>query len=102
MKRPTYKRRFVATEGIPGVCRADEVIIADPDNDALLISRWVEWEQYPAILARMDALTDLDRDDADPPTKRWPSPVSEPIAASSDEGALFELIYSTGGRMPEA
>ena len=30
------------------------------------------------------------------------SPVGEPIAASSDESALFELIYSTGGRMPEA
>ena len=28
------------------------------------------------------------------------SPVGEPIAASSDESALFELIYSAGGRMP--
>ena len=30
------------------------------------------------------------------------SPVSEPVHASSDDAALFELIYSTGGRMPEA
>ena len=30
------------------------------------------------------------------------SPVGEPIAATSDDAALFELIYSTGGRMPEA
>ena len=28
------------------------------------------------------------------------SPVGEPIAASSDDAALFELIYSTGGKMP--
>ena len=30
------------------------------------------------------------------------SPVGEPIEATSDESALFELIYSTGARMPEA
>jgi len=30
------------------------------------------------------------------------SPVSTPIAASSDESAVFELIYTAGGRMPEA
>ena len=29
------------------------------------------------------------------------SPVGEPIAASSDDAALFELIYSTGGTMPQ-
>ena len=29
-------------------------------------------------------------------------PTSEPIEASSDETALFELIHSAGGRMPEA
>ena len=29
------------------------------------------------------------------------SPVGEPIAALSDDAALFELIHSAGGRMPK-
>ena len=39
-------------------------------------------------------------------SRRWglphDRPVGEPIKADSDLAALFELIYSTGGRMPEA
>ena len=98
-KRPTRTRKFVAEEAVSDIVMAGECIIVDPDNAALLIGRWLTWEQYPVILARRDVLRDITNGEEYPPLMVCPSPVGDPIAASSDDAALFELIYSSGGRM---
>ena len=63
MKRPTHKRRFVATEGIPGVCREDEVVIVDPQHEeGILVARWIPWSDLPHVMEHLSSLQTLDED----------------------------------------
>ncbi len=84
---------FVVAHDIPeiGAYPADLVMVKG--NDVWICKKKPDTWVGPGYF--MDRLWALD-------LTALPSAVSEPIAASSDDAALFELIYSTGGRMPEA
>ena len=59
------------------------------------IERFRKYLRNPAALRASDATSPILI------IRQLRSPVGEPIAALSDDAALFELIYSTGGRMPK-
>ena len=101
------KERWIAIDDIPGIAAKDEIIIVRPDF-GILITRWLPPSKYSDLKKFRLRMAPVDGKDPEPypypPTVVGSSgsPVGEPIAASSDESALFELIHSAGGRMPEA
>ena len=63
----TYER-WVVTEGIAGIASKDEVVIVDPANLGILVSRWVGWNQYPHRMKHRACLSSL-YDNPPPPAR---------------------------------
>ena len=107
MKIPPKKTRWMAIDDIPGIAVRDEIIIVKPKM-GILVTRWLPLSKYDDLMESRLRLSPLEKH-ADEPYPYPPtamtssgSPISEPIEAGSDQAALFELIHSSGGRMPEA
>ena len=108
MKPPKKKTRWMAIDDIPGIAVKDEIIIVNSKRSGgILVCRWMPMSLYPDLMKYRLRLIPLDDVEDEPypypPTRVGSSgsPVSDPIKAGSDAAALFELIYSTGGGMPE-
>ena len=100
------KERWIAIDDIPGIAAKDEIIIVNSAR-GIIVCRWLPLSKYSELrkypLRRTPLEDEKDKPYPYPPTVVSPSgdPVSKPIQAGSDDAAIFELIYSTGGRMPE-
>ena len=60
------KERWIVREGIAGIASRDEVVIVDPANPGILVSRWVDWSE-PHLVKHRPSLCPLD---APPPPPR--------------------------------
>ena len=54
------KERWIVTEGIAGIASKDEVVIVDPANPGILVSRWLGWSEYPRLVKHLTSLFSLD------------------------------------------
>ena len=54
------KQRWIVTEGIPGIASKDEVVIVDPARPGILVSRWVDWCEYPHLMKHGSSLCPID------------------------------------------
>ena len=63
------KERWIVREGIAGIASMNEVVIVDPAHLGILITRWVDWSEYPRLMDHRASLCPLD---GPPPSPRSP------------------------------